>query len=141
MADTQLDFYSNYQVGRDGQVREVYPGPWCERVTVSNEVDILIDGQDPADSDWTALTGHTLQYGYNGAVMHASEGIGRSITDELTDLAKDGDIYVRVEPVEVDPEEYPEDYSPEQLADFHAGHWSPDPAGWCVLWQRVEVAR
>ncbi len=68
---------------------------------------------------WEALTGHTGQYSYNGAVMHPSEYIGGGLEDYL--LANPG-VYVVVE-VRDDDGQYPD----------------ADPLiGWAILRNTVE---
>jgi hypothetical protein len=71
--------------------------------------DVLID-----TPQWTALTGWTGQYGYKGAVMHASEQFEGGIRDHV--LATPGTYVLSV--VNVMAEEGDED---------------PEPAGWAVL--------
>lgn len=59
-------------------------GVYAPNVDHSDHHDIDID-----DPGWEALTGFTGQYGYSGAVMHASEFVGREIARELVRLADD----------------------------------------------------
>jgi hypothetical protein len=63
---------------------------------------------------WEPLSGYTGQYGYNGAVMHASEYLGGRLAADILD---DPGVYVVVT-VEV----MPTDDEPE-----------PFPAGWAVF--------
>jgi hypothetical protein len=49
--------------------------------------DIYLD-----DSRWDCFTGLSGQYGYNGAVMHSSELVGRGIADYLNDYAAENDV-------------------------------------------------
>ena len=62
-------------------------------------------------TNWEALTGYTGQYGYNGAVLHASEtlsgGLARDILEDV------GGIYAVTVVEDMDDPE--------------------NPAGWCVL--------
>lgn len=69
---------------------------------------------------WTPLTGLTGQHGYNGAVMHASEFIGRGVAQAVLDAIPDDEdsIVVTATTVEV----FPTDDDPE-----------PEPAGWAIL--------
>lgn len=78
----------------DGSVlgfRHVYPenvyAP--ESVTHDDSEDILIDGVPLSRSAWSALTGMTGQQGYNGAIMHPSEYIGRRIAEHMSYLSED----------------------------------------------------
>jgi len=64
------------------------------------------------------LTGYTGQYGYHGAVMHASEYIGGGLADDI--LSTPGTYVVVVVNVEDDE------------ADEFA-----EPAGWAILRQVV----
>jgi hypothetical protein len=80
--------------------------------------DVLIDHGDDADvtiegEGWTALSGHTGQYGYNGAVMHVSEFIGGGLASYLLETPG---VYVVVEVREEDG----------SLPDG-------DPVGWAIL--------
>lgn len=82
---------------------------------------------------WEMLTGYTGQYGYRGAVMHSSEMLSGRMAADI--LAEPG-LYVAVV-VEVWPEDAPEDRWPgdseaERMADYSAGAWQPEPAGWAV---------
>lgn len=61
----------------DGTVSEP-GGMWAPEVYYDDETDIDIMGDG-----WTALTGWTGQYGYNGAVMHQSEFIGGALADHI----------------------------------------------------------
>lgn len=53
--------------------------------TVTNDPDgdVYIESEG-----WSCITGLTGQYGYHGAVMHSSEGIGGAIAEVLFDLAE-----------------------------------------------------
>lgn len=78
-----------------------------------DETDIVIFG-----AGWTALTGMTGQYAYNGAVMHSSEYIGKRIADYLLELAQDEPLTFVVVVVECLPDNDDDD---------------PEPAGWAIL--------
>lgn len=86
---TIMDFDHVVRIHEDGTVsepRDEYaPEVW-------QDYDIDEDGyahcrMEPVilDKDWTLLTGHTGQYGYNGAVMHPSEYIGGGLADYILD--------------------------------------------------------
>lgn len=110
MTATTLDveFDHVFTVTHDGTVTDA-PNVYAPSVWHDDTADIVIDGDG-----WEALTGYTGQYGYRGAVMHASEkfagGIARDVLDEPG-------TYVLVV-VEVLPDEDDE---------------QPEPAGWAVL--------
>ena len=87
-------------------------GVYAPEVFNSEDTDIEIMG-----NGWEALTGYTGQYGYYGAVMHASEFIGGGLADDI--LVTPG-IYVVVV-VNV-------------LSDYDGAA----AAGWAVLRQVVE---
>lgn len=82
---------------------------YAPTVTHDETDDVYVDG-----SGWTPLTGWTGQYGYRGAVMHASEQFAGSLADHV--LSTPGTYVLTV--VDVLPDEDDED---------------PEPAGWAVL--------
>lgn len=104
---TDFDFDSPFEVRANGTVTD--SGLLAPSVWHSESDDVQIDG-----SSWEALTGWTGQYGYSGAVMHASEQFEGGIRDHV--LSTPG-TYVLVV-VNVLPDEDDED---------------PEPAGWAVL--------
>lgn len=57
-------------------------------VTSGSEADITVDGQG-----WEAVTGMTGQWGYFGAVMHASEMVGQKMVEEIVRLSLDEPTY------------------------------------------------
>lgn len=59
-------------------------GVYAPNVDHSESHDIDID-----EPGWEAFTGFTGQFGYNGACLHASEGVSRRIAEELVRLAVD----------------------------------------------------
>lgn len=103
-----FDFGSVFTLAPTGEIadrRDLHaPTVWHD-----DELDVIIEGRG-----WTALTGMTGQYSYNGAVMHSSEYIGVGIIDRLLDLADDDTQTFTIVTVEVldDPEH---------------------PAGWAIL--------
>lgn len=70
----------------DGRVADALAEVYAPSVYHDEDSDINIDGDDA----WTAISGMTGQYGYNGSVMHPSEFIGASMARELAGIAEDG---------------------------------------------------
>jgi hypothetical protein len=104
----------------DGSVlgfRHVFPdsahGP--ETVEYDPVAGLAIDGVALADSEWSALTGFTGQYGYNGPIMHSSEFIGRAIARHMSYLSGD-------EPVTF-------------VVCVVRGDDAEEDAGWCILYR------
>lgn len=113
----------------DGSVlgfRHEFTNGYVPTVTHDDEFDILIDGVPSASSEWSALTGMTGQSGYNGAVMHRSEFIGRGIARHMSWMCEDEPqtFVVCVVGVEATDESETE----------------IDDAGWCILY-RENTAR
>lgn len=71
---------------------------------------------DVLSSEWEALTGMTGQYAYNGACMHPSEFVGRSIAGRLLDLAYE----------ENEPQTF-------VLVVVESDDYDDDPVGWAIL--------
>ena len=74
MIDFEFDHV--FTVHADGSVTDsdrYAPSVWHDDTD-----DVVIDGEG-----WTALTGYTGQYRYNGAVMHASEQFAGGIRDDV----------------------------------------------------------
>lgn len=114
-----MEFDHPVEVHADGSVTDGFSNVFSPEVyhvegqQHPKDVEILSD-------EWVAFSvGYTGQYGYNGAVMHASEFIGGGLARDI--LAEPG-IYV-VTSVEVLPEDDDDDENPE-------------PAGWIVLRRR-----
>lgn len=103
-----FDFDCPFTVNDDGTVTDA-EGIYAPSVFHCEVDDVEIHGDG-----WEPLTGYTGQYGYHGAVMHASEQFAGGI---LTDVLATPGTYTLVV-VEV----MPEDDDPE-----------PEPAGWAVL--------
>lgn len=109
-----VEFDSPFKVEHhdaDGQtyVTDHVPGVYApEVVNVPHPGDVHV-----YDDKWTALTGHTGQYGYNGAVMHPSETLSGGLARRI--LSEPG-TYVVTE-VRDDDGQYPDG----------------DPIGWAVL--------
>jgi hypothetical protein len=97
-------------------VDTVDPRPHVPHVThCEHGHDVELDGQcGPVSREWSALTGYTGQWSYNGAVMHTREYLGGRLAEDI--LAEPG-VYV-VTTCEV----WGTDEDPE-----------PEPAGWVVL--------
>ncbi len=107
--------------------------------------DILLDGiprADCAPDDWQPLTGITGQYGYRGAVMHASELFSpahvaalASLCDDDTpthdDMPDDGTPSIVVSAVEFAL------VAVECDDDDNPGAWSDTPAGWSVIYRPI----
>lgn len=113
-AISKQEMHSALRIMSDGSLftePEVHlPDVWHD-----DEHDIVIE-----DEQFTALTGHTAQYAYNGAVMHASEQFSASHLCELITHAQYrpkgvvfGLVIVNVLPTTDEPD--------------------PEPAGWAVL--------
>lgn len=92
-----------------------HPWAFAPDVTHSeaNDVDL--------EEGWQALTGHTGQHGYRGAVMHPSEQWSQCHVDDLITLADnpDGGLFFAI--VEVRDED----------GNFPDG----DPIGWAVVYK------
>ena len=111
------EFDHPFIVADDGTVSDALPeGVYAPGVYNDEDGgDIIIDS-----SEWEALTGYTGQYGYHGAVMHASEYIGGTLADDI--LSTPG-VYVVVV------------VGSTWLDDEDGGN---EPAGWAILRQVVE---
>ena len=110
-----FEFGHVFTLHPDGTITEPR-GIYAPDVCHDDATDITIDGKG-----WRALTGMTGQYGYNGAVMHASEYIGKGIADYLLELAADEPQTFVVVVVECLPDE-----DEDEDADV-------EPAGWAIL--------
>jgi hypothetical protein len=75
-------------------------------------------------ADWDLLTGYSHQDRYSGPVMHASEGIGTAIAEELDRLAQDAPRVFALVVVEV-------------LSDDPNEDESPEPAGWAIAYREI----
>lgn len=107
-------------------------GLYIPMVEHSDEYDVLIDGNPTGEhpiAGWMPLTGHTQQYGYRGAVMHASETMNDDAIREAVREAG-GDVFAIVA-VEV------------EQCDTFVTHGGCDcesacpasPAGWAVIYR------
>lgn len=127
--DFNPEFDHVYLVDGLGLVYDERTGLRAPDIENSRDFDILIDGQlvQGIEGEWRALTGHTNQHGYRGAVMHPSEIWGDwAIQDLASHAAEDG--YVAFACVAVRPdldEQDNDDYSDES------------PVGWAVAYKVV----
>lgn len=80
-----MEFDHVFTIHPDGSITEP-SGVWAPSVYHDDERDIDID-----DRDWRAITGLTGQYGYHGAVMHASEYIGTGVAGVMWQMAIDAE--------------------------------------------------
>lgn len=106
-----IDFDSVFEIKANG---EIVRGLDLDGPTVYHDETDDIDVEQYVGHHWEALTGYTGQYGYNGAVMHASEYVGGGL---LRDMIDNPGIYVMTV-VEVMPEDDDDE---------------PEPAGWAVF--------
>lgn len=74
--NSAIEFDSPFQVFDDGTIETRVSGIHAPNVEHDDQSDVLIES-----TDWEALTGFTGQYGYRGAVMHASEQFQGGIVD------------------------------------------------------------
>lgn len=136
----ELDSVFTLTVFDAGVARLSFPdGVYAPNVLHSETDDVSID-----DPSWEALKGFTGQYGYNGAVNHPSEFVGREIARELARLAEDEPqtfVMVSVE-VEASDEEVHEVAAREGFDTATDDGWAQardmadgeqDAAGWAIL--------
>lgn len=107
--------------------------------------DILIDGAPRVSFDqptartvngWDALTGHTGQHGYRGAVMHASE----TATDEqVREWVREagGDVFAIVE---VGAHDDANPVFPAEPDFCETNGCAHEPAGWAIIYRAAEVS-
>lgn len=94
------------------------------------DYDVTLDGQ--IDTEWYFLTGYTRQYGYRGAVMHASETMTDDAIREAVREAG-GDVFaiVTVEaPCECD----------DSTDCVRCSGGYAEPAGWAVIYREAPLA-
>ncbi|QIQ63668.1 hypothetical protein SEA_NIKE_88 [Microbacterium phage Nike] len=107
---------AGYVIDRnDGHAWDWAPDVW----NASSEDDVYVQG-----SGWEVLTGHTGQYGYNGAVQHTSEQWSQCHVDDLVRLADHPGHALLFTIVEVREEDG-------SLPDG-------DPIGWAVAYKLVD---
>lgn len=150
-----VEFDSPFTVTPSGEIGPAPAGVYAPECYHSEADDVDLAG---AGEIWEPLTGYTGQYGYRGAVMHASEYLGGGLARDI--LASPG-VYVVVvvsvlpdseclhcgRTIEqdaagrwVDPEADGDDSVWRETCDAHgtvtAEHEpcpDPEPAGWAVL--------
>ena len=84
------EFDHVFRVTANGVIEEPdYIGPDLYH---DDKEDIVDNGAPMSSSEWTALTGYTGQYGYDGAVMHSSEYIGGRLAEDIISLSAGGDL-------------------------------------------------
>ena len=130
-----LEFDSTYSALTGEHVDTLYVP------TVENdaEYDILIDGRvtrgrysgSEPRPEWDALTGYTGQYGYRGAVMHASETMSDDAIREAVREAG-GDVFAIVEVSGHDDAEPVFADEPDYCQTHGCAH---EPAGWAVIYR------
>lgn len=109
----RLDFDHPFTLDSAGNPSDA-PGVHAPYVWHDDELDV--DGYDPCE--WEPITGLTGQYGYRGAVMHASEYVGCGVVDRLLWECQDDPrtfVMVVVEVLPTDDDDMPE------------------PAGWAIM--------
>ncbi|WP_406245869.1 hypothetical protein ACI7YT_12575 [Microbacterium sp. M] len=124
-----LEFDSTYSALTGEHIGGIYI-PTAEH---DDDYDVILDGQ--TDTEWRFLTGYTGQYGYNGAVMHASE----TMTDEAIRKAvreAGGDTFaiVAVGAHDDDNPVFPDE--PDYCEESGCAH---EPAGWAVIYRAAQV--
>ena len=147
------DFDHPFVITADGSVHDAPSNVYAPEVYDAESIseDITIEGDG-----WSALTGHTGQYGYHGAVMHASEFIGGGLADYLLD---NSGTYVVVAVECLSRVTFPHEWSPSGArcvrsgcnvvgagpgdgsceahpnydADLVDDDEDPEPAGWAIL--------
>lgn len=123
-------------------------GLYIPTVEHSDTSDVLIDGVGLADGpgplgDWHALTGHTAQHGYRGAVMHPSE----SPTDEqIREWVREagGDVFAVVAVMNCEHEHDTDPCNDPNCDDSCADslycreYGCPDePVGWAIIYRNA----
>lgn len=103
-------------------IEHTYGGAWDwapEVWNASSEDDVYVQG-----TGWQVLTGHTGQYGYNGAVQHTSEQWSQCHVDDLVRLADHPGHALLFTIVEVRDED----------GELNDG----DPIGWAVAYKLID---
>lgn len=108
------DFDNVYRLTPEGHIAEARD-LYAPDVSHSETEDITIDG------DWSALTGHTGQYAYSGAVMHPSEQWGDWAITALTEIAQQTG--------------QPLAFSVVEVRDTDGCYPDGDPIGWAVTYR------
>lgn len=113
-------------------------GHYLPTAEYDDSADMFIDGVPYRESEWDALTGWTSQYGYRGAVMHASEQWSQGMLTELAAYADDGNpatqtVFAVVEVLAPLCDECADDG---ECADDCR---NAPPAGWAVIYRMVQA--
>jgi hypothetical protein len=96
MRINDLEFDTVFRVTDEGTVTDGPSGVYAPTVTNDPDGDVTVDG-----TGWTAWTGYTGQWSYNGAVMHPSEFVGGRLERDV--LATPG-VYAVVAVEDDDPD-------------------------------------
>lgn len=100
------------------------PGVTAPEVYHDETDDIVIDGVRWEDcKEWEPIRCFSGQYGYKGAVMHASEFIGSALAEHMSDLSEIVPQVFVVVVVNVLPTDDDKD---------------PEPAGWAILYRDAD---
>lgn len=116
-----FEFDHVFTLNTDGTITEP-AGVYAPSVYHDPDGDVTIDAW-PAGTRWTCMTGLTGQDSYHGAVMHASEFVGRGVAQAMFDLTEDGPVTFALVVVYCLPDEDEPD------AD-------DDVAGWAIAYRR-----
>lgn len=111
-----FEFEHVFTLHEDGTITEP-AGIYAPNVYDDPAGDVAIE-----DDRWRCMTGLTGQDHYRGAVMHASEYIGRGVAQAMLEMCQDEPTTFAVVVVEV-------------LADDGLdGTWGHEPAGWAIAY-------
>lgn len=114
-----VEFDAPFHVHDDRRTITDHTGLYAPDVYDDPDGDVTVDG-----NDWEALTGHTGQYGYSGAVMHESETLSGGLAERIL---SEGGTYVVVV-VEQNTNHLDPDSDYDEIIDARN-----NPAGWAVL--------
>lgn len=109
------EFDYTYMLTAGGEITEAHEF-YAPDVSLDPGADVAVD------TGWSVLSGHTGQYGYQGAVMHPSELWGDWAVSALTEQAQGGSIVFAVVEVRTEDGDYPDG----------------DPVGWAVAYRTLE---
>ena len=123
-----IDFDSPFTVAPGGNVFQPLFGIYAPAVTHSESADVEIDSPE-----WESFSiGYTGQYGYNGAVMHASETLSGALARDI--LSTPGTYVVcAVESVPCYDDPTSDPCFPDEPEYCETYGCECDPAGWIVL--------
>lgn len=111
-------------------------GLYIPTVEHDDMCDVLIDGYQPdhAAPTWHALTGHTGQYGYRGAVMHPSETADdETVREWVREAGGDTFAIVEVSGHSDDEPVFPDE--PDYCTEYGCAH---EPAGWAIIYRAAD---